>query len=572
VSAPADAAVHLSWLSPRTASLVELARASVAAWTHLRADPGLILLLLRQSDSSDFLSRIHDASVLEMALSHLDSGQGCIDWNDPALAPIYSAGFAGAQLAAQLAETTGQAHADRAWVACLLAPLGWYAVAATFPSEASACLAAPDLERYQLEKWGLDEEAIARRLCRSWQLPDWLSAIIGRLDLTPEAARDLGADVPLFRIVQLAMALVQEAGSALRTRVGQTADVNARELGFADEQRLALEEKARHLLANSLPASPWNAARDEPLLRELLLLAIHNRRLIDAPVIRSLERDADALHRALQLQHASEEERLHARKLSALAEFAAGAGHEINNPLAVISGQAQYLLNQEAEPSRQKSLQTIIGQAQRIHQILSDLMQFARPARPQPQPVRVSDVVRAVALKLQPFADQRRVRLEYSQADTPYAVLADPRQAQTALAALVRNGVEAAPAEGVVNIGVDAASADWIDLVVADSGGGPAKQHLEHLFDPFFSGRQAGRGRGLGLPTAWQLARVNQGSVVFAGCGDGVTRFILRLPRLADLPPVLTEPASEAPSLPANLPAMASEIQGTNGHLPSEAS
>jgi signal transduction histidine kinase len=51
------------------------------------------------------------------------------------------------------------------------------------------------------------------------------------------------------------------------------------------------------------------------------------------------------------------------------------------------------------------------------------------------------------------------------------------------------------------------------------------------MFDPFYSGRPAGRGRGLGLPTAWRLARENGGDVVFDEQCSGPTRFILSLPR-----------------------------------------
>ena len=89
-----------------------------------------------------------------------------------------------------------------------------------------------------------------------------------------------------------------------------------------------------------------------PLLRDLLIVAAENRRLTDASVLDRLEADVDHLHRALEEQRASETLRLQGQKLATLAEFAAGAGHEINNPLAVISGQAQYLLGHEADPAR----------------------------------------------------------------------------------------------------------------------------------------------------------------------------------------------------------------------------
>ena len=78
-------------------------------------------------------------------------------------------------------------------------------------------------------------------------------------------------------------------------------------------------------------------------------MAAENRRLRDAPLHRRLEQEADDLHRALEAQARAAGRRLRDGKLTALAEFAAGAGHEINNPLAVISGQAQYLLGHQAD-------------------------------------------------------------------------------------------------------------------------------------------------------------------------------------------------------------------------------
>src|SRR5207248_2417965 len=93
---------------------------------------------------------------------------------------------------------------------------------------------------------------------------------------------------------------------------------------------------------------PLSDPRGRPLLRELLEVAADNRRLRRAGPEDDLRTEADELYAALEEQLAGEAERLRTAKLTALAEFAAGAGHEINNPLAVISGQAQYLLGHAA--------------------------------------------------------------------------------------------------------------------------------------------------------------------------------------------------------------------------------
>jgi signal transduction histidine kinase len=76
---------------------------------------------------------------------------------------------------------------------------------------------------------------------------------------------------------------------------------------------------------------------------------------------------------------------------------------------------------------------------------------------------------------------------------------------------------------------------DQLQIIVEDNGPGPSPQQAEHMFDPFYSGRPAGRGRGLGLPTAWRLAREHGGDVWFDPQPGGPTRFVLRLPH--DDPP-----------------------------------
>src|SRR5262249_31538748 len=138
-------------------------------------------------------------------------------------------------------------------------------------------------------------------------------------------------------------------------------------------------------LRRDQPVNNWESPYDQPLLRDLLALAAENRYLRAAPLQQKLEQQFDELQRAFEEQVHGAGQRLLEAKLNALAEFAAGAGHEINNPLAVMSGQAQYLLNHErdwlsgdSEGKATKALQTIISQTKRVHSLLRDLMLFSR--------------------------------------------------------------------------------------------------------------------------------------------------------------------------------------------------
>jgi two-component system, NtrC family, sensor kinase len=537
----------------------------------LRTDPGFLLLALRQSSLRDeacptgFVSRVDDAAALALAHSLLDVPIGHADWGDASLAPIYRTALALATLAQRIAERVEGCDAECAWTAGLLTPLGWFAVAAV--DSRSAIDGVHDVDAGQAAHWGLDAAAIARRLCRRWQLPPWLTAILGRLDLAPETAVSLGADEKLFRIVQLAAHLAAKAGAVVRFHLGGDAETQATQLNLDAAAVAQLGTLAGELIAARATNETWESPAAQPLLSDLLDLAVQNRRLGESPSLLTLDDDADRLHAALREQHASETERLRALKVRALAEFAAGAGHEINNPLAVISGQAQYLLAQEPDPARQRSLQKIVGQAQRIHHILTDLMQFARPPQPKAQVVNVSALIGEAAARVQELAVSKGVRLECASVEPPAFVRVDPKQAQAALTALLRNAVEAAPADGWAGIRIRAEAADWVDFLVEDNGGGPSADQGEHLFDPFYSGRPAGRGRGLGLPTAWQLARVNGGAVGYDGVEAGVTRFMLRLPRTTDPVEPVPAPAPAEVSPPSTLDGLPA-LPPLNGHGP----
>jgi two-component system, NtrC family, sensor kinase len=451
------------------------------------------------------------------------------------VAPIYRAAVAYARLAETIASALGCCDRDQAWVGGLLAPLGWLA-AATQPDGAQAALATlntdspPTLTQRRL--WGLDASAIARRLCGAWRLPAWLAATSGGLDLKFDVARNLGAEPDHFLVVQLAVHLVNRQGSGLALSVGTPFSELCRLLDVAPPLIAEWTEELSRPASLPVPPQHWKSPAALALLPELLQQALDQRRCDQNAIRGALQQQVDALHEALQGQQTSEEKRLHERKLRALAEMAAGAGHEINNPLAVISGQAQYLLISEQEPARRKALQTIVSQAQRIHETLTGLMHFARPTLPRKQCVDLGGLCSDVLASLKTLADDRQVALQPPTLPVPLTLLVDPMQVRMALTAMLRNGIEAAPPGGWTALRVERRN-EQLALVVEDSGPGLSESDREHLFDPFYCGRKAGRGRGLGLPAAWQIARHHGGDLACDVSSEGPTRFALTLPNAA---------------------------------------
>jgi signal transduction histidine kinase len=220
----------------------------------------------------------------------------------------------------------------------------------------------------------------------------------------------------------------------------------------------------------------------------------------------------------------AESRELEAAKIAALAEFAAGAGHEINNPLATIVGRVQTLLKHEQDPSRRQSLATIAAQALRIRDMIGDLMVFARPPAPLRESLIVNDAVRAIVKRFEDAARERSLTLTFHADATVFATV-DPTQLKVVLSELVRNSLDAvAPSSGDIRISAAATTIDgrpFAVTIVSDNGRGLSETDRAHLFDPFYSGRDAGRGLGFGLCKCWRIV-ANHGGWIDVESNPGV--------------------------------------------------
>jgi signal transduction histidine kinase len=231
------------------------------------------------------------------------------------------------------------------------------------------------------------------------------------------------------------------------------------------------------------------------------------------------------------------EARVATARLDSIRELAYGAGHEINNPLANIAARAQALLPDEENPERRRRLATIVDQAFRARDMIGGLMIFARPPRPQPVATPVATLIANVVDSLGPAADQHGVRLVVSPPPTPLTVLVDGSQVEDSLRAVVLNGIEAIVGGGTVIIEVtvaDAADGNSCLITVIDNGAGMSRETVERVFDPFFSGREAGRGIGLGLSKALRLIDANGGRMTVASRPQQGTTVAVRLPLAAE--------------------------------------
>ncbi|QDU73948.1 Sensor protein ZraS [Bremerella volcania] len=216
-------------------------------------------------------------------------------------------------------------------------------------------------------------------------------------------------------------------------------------------------------------------------------------------------------------------------KLNSLKRLAYGASHEINNPLANIASRAQALLVGETDPDRRHELATIYAQAMRGHEMIADLMLFARPPQPQLSQCQLSVVAKDAVGQMLPVAQQQETELKLITTEHDTNLTADANLITLAACALIRNALEALKSGGKVEVTL-ATDDEVATIAVQDDGPGIPDDQAEIVFDPFHSGREAGRGLGFGLTKCWTIAQAHGGDTyVDTAYGPGA-RIVLEIP------------------------------------------
>ncbi len=525
-STASQRAVGTAWLCPPVASLAALT-ADPPDRSILLRDPAAVAHVLRFARPTPDPDTFWLTAVLAQP-SICTSAAELLEQLDPpdftTLPQLQRLGDLAAATAFEMAERSGLCSPDAASCAARLVPLGWYAIAAHDPDAAGECLNDPDHAAdplsVQQRHWGRDAVAIGRRLAGRWRLPPWVTATIGFLRQSADDASRLGVPDGIYDVVRAAVRAAERRVVVL----GLSDETVEDDRLFAEAVRLLEELPEPEPVVEPEPAPRW-------IVASLLRTAAQARRSTGAVWLAESEARVDQLTEALSDLRANFDDAVRSARLESMAEFAAGASHEINNPLAVISGHAQLLLSREGDAERRKQLEAIVRQTERVHELLRGTLQFARPSKPSRSVLRLSDWLADVVASFRDEARAKGVKLAMSEPRLEYdAVAADRSQLKHALGHLVRNAIEATPPGGTVAVHTERRGDDWA-ICVDDSGPGPNPADVSRLFDPFFSGRSAGRGRGLGLPIAWRYARSHGGDVRYERLPGGPTRFVLLLPQ-----------------------------------------
>ena len=220
-----------------------------------------------------------------------------------------------------------------------------------------------------------------------------------------------------------------------------------------------------------------------------------------------------------------------AERLAAVGELAGGVAHEINNPLMIILGQVHLLLQTQDSVQILNGLKVIDTATKRAAEIIRDLVLFAEHFPLRPTRCRVADQVQRVIELQSPRLEAQGVVVRTEIAETP-EIWADVGQLQEVFFHLIHNAEQAMVAAhhgGTLTVRVGP-GIGGVRIEIADDGPGIPPEDLPRIFNPFFTTKAPGEGRGLGLSVAYSIVAEHDGRLWADNRHEGGAAFVVDLP------------------------------------------
>ncbi len=300
----------------------------------------------------------------------------------------------------------------------------------------------------------------------------------------------------------------------------------------------------RRCLAGEVPAFEWTHLnvtenREIPCEVRLVRLPSSGRDLIRASIMDISERKRAEKEKALL-----ESQLRQAQKMEAVGTLAGGIAHDFNNLLTAILGYSELALNDaESGLSNVTKIREILKAGNRAKDLVTQILTFSRKLEPELKLIDLNQVVIQTEKMLERVIP-RMIKIERHLAADLWRTNADSSQLSQVLLNLATNSKDSMPDGGRfvietrnVTLGREyadrhagAAPGDYVLLTVSDTGHGMDKETLEHIFDPFFTLKEVGKGTGLGLATVYGIVKTNSGYIMcYSEVGQGTT-FKIYLP------------------------------------------
>jgi two-component system NtrC family sensor kinase len=235
-----------------------------------------------------------------------------------------------------------------------------------------------------------------------------------------------------------------------------------------------------------------------------------------------------------------ERQLFHANKLMMLGTLSAGLAHEMNNPLASILLEAEYLrkiLSRTGEAVNTagglRATESLIRGVERMQRVLNHLLQYSKrdtPFSDAPFALKALLSDTFVFMDRQLMARGIQVKLEGGEG---IYLQGNYTQIESVFHNLISNARDAFPEESseqkIIWISAGVAREGWMEMVFEDNAGGIPKAHLDQIFEPFYTTKEGAQGTGLGLSLSRKIIE-EHGGTIYCASEAGRTRFTILLP------------------------------------------
>ena len=240
--------------------------------------------------------------------------------------------------------------------------------------------------------------------------------------------------------------------------------------------------------------------------------------------------------RDIRLREMTAERLSQVEKQVSIGRLAAGVAHEINNPLTSVLSLSMLMLKQlPGDDSNREDLQIIVEETTRCREIVRNLLDFARERPAETMVIDLGQVIRETLVLTSKYDKMDQIQTFLRLSDEPLFVNGDPKQLQQVFTNIITNAAEATGNQGKIIISVDEdSSGGFVVTRVQDNGKGIPPDHLNRVFQPFFTTKGPGKGTGLGLSVSLGIIRRHGGTVEIDSQEKNGTTVTVLLPRVAD--------------------------------------
>jgi signal transduction histidine kinase len=228
-----------------------------------------------------------------------------------------------------------------------------------------------------------------------------------------------------------------------------------------------------------------------------------------------------------------------ADRLASLGTLTAGLAHEIRNPLVAIKTLTQLLPERlEDDEFRGEFLKIAAGEVDRISSLVEELLDFARPSDPKLEFEDINTILDGMILLVSTETKKKRVNILRSYASDLPPVQIDREQIKQVFLNVLLNAVQATSANGKITVKthsfIKPGGEPYIQIEFTDTGCGIASEHIEEIFNPFFTTKSTGS--GLGLSISHQIIQDHRGYIDVQSQLDKGSSFFINLPVNQDRP------------------------------------